>query len=139
MVDKYVELPDPAAPSTKHPAERAPYTRAAGDKPNAPFMLLKIDPNSEDETLSNIRVIIHQFWDQFLPAYAEYGPRAADELGLAGQWGDLHRKVKKLKAPLWEGDKDRLTRETPRQVLYDIIGHALLAIDMIDRGLQDGR
>lgn len=105
-------------------------------------LMLKImssDVPKSDVTLQNIRIVIHEFWTQFLEAYAEYGPRTADELGLAGQWGDLHRKVKKLKAPLWEGNKERLTRETPRQVLMDIIGHALLAIDMIDREFEGGR
>lgn len=104
-------------------------------------LMLKVLPEqfSDDETVQHIRVVTHEFWKYFLEAYAEYGSRAADELGLAGQWGDLHRKVKKLKAPLWSGDSNRLTRETPRQVLFDIIGHALLAVDMLDRGMQGGR
>jgi hypothetical protein len=74
-------------------------------------------------------------WESFLAGYREYGEGAADELGLAGQWGDLYRKIKKLKRPLWEGDREALTRESPRQVLQDIIGHALLALDMIERGM----
>lgn len=78
-----------------------------------------------------------EWWNQFIDAYLEYGDGAADELGLAGQWGDLFRKVRKLKPELWEG-KEHLTRETARQVLMDIIGHAFLAIDMIDRGLPGG-
>jgi hypothetical protein len=74
-------------------------------------------------------------WEKFLEGYREYGEGAADELGLAGQWGDLYRKIKKLKRPLWEGDREALTRESPRQVLQDIIGHALLALDMLERGM----
>lgn len=110
------------------------------DFPSIKHLLLKCtEDKAEDETLTHIHVTLHEFWFQFLEAYAEYGSRAADELGLAGQWGDLHRKVKKLKAPLWQGDSTRLTRETPRQVLFDIIGHALLAIDMLDRGFEGGR
>jgi hypothetical protein len=75
----------------------------------------------------------------FAEGYAEYGPGAADEMGLAGQWGDLYRKIKKLRPVMWEGDAERLTRETPDQILQDIIGHCLLALEMIDRGMEGGR
>ena len=91
------------------------------------------------KALNPFLALNHEWWRQFRAAYIEYGPGAADETGLAGQWGDLHRKVKKLKAPLWEGDETRLTRETPRQVLMDLIGHCFLAIEMMDRGLTPGR
>jgi hypothetical protein len=77
--------------------------------------------------------------ERFAEGYAEYGPGAADELGLAGQWGDLHRKVGKLKPLMWEGDVERLTRETPQDILRDIIGHCLLALEMIERGFTPGR
>jgi len=77
--------------------------------------------------------------ERFAEGYAEYGPGAADSLGLAGQWGDLHRKVMKLKASMWNGSMGRLTRETEEQVLQDIMGHCLLALEMLDRGMDGGR
>lgn len=77
--------------------------------------------------------------DAFAEGYAEYGPNAADALGLAGQWGDLHRKVMKLKRSLWEGRGDTLTRESETDILRDIIGHCLLALDMIARDMDGGR
>lgn len=76
---------------------------------------------------------------KFAEAYAEYGDSSKDETGLAGQWADLYRKVMKLKAPLWAGQKGRLTREDETQVLQDLIGHALLALKMIDDGKEGGR
>lgn len=76
--------------------------------------------------------------DRFAEGYAEYGPGAADALGIAGQWGDLHRKVMKLKASMWAG-KGRLTRETEEDILYDIVGHCLLALEMYSRDFTGGR
>lgn len=76
--------------------------------------------------------------DRFAEGYREYGEGAADALGLAGQWGDLHRKVMKLKSSLWTG-KANLTRETEEDILYDIIGHCLLALEMMARDFTGGR
>jgi hypothetical protein len=89
--------------------------------------------------LQQLSMIVREWWKQFLVAYTEYGPGAADETGLAGQWGDLHRKVKKLKPFMWEGDETRLKRENPREVLMDLIGHCFLAIEMLDREMPSGR
>lgn len=75
----------------------------------------------------------------FAEGYAEYGPHAADAQGLAGQWGELWRKTMKLRRSMWIGEMGRLTRETEREVLKDIMGHCLLAIEMIDRGFDGGR
>lgn len=76
---------------------------------------------------------------RFAEGYAEYGPGAADALGLAGQWGDLHRKVAKLKRSMWEGEPAHLTRESEADILNDIIGHCLLALDMLGREMEGGR
>jgi hypothetical protein len=77
--------------------------------------------------------------DAFAEGFQEYGPGAADETGLAGQWGELHRKVRKLKPVMWDGEAERLTRETPQEVLRDIVGHCLLALEMYERGFEAGR
>lgn len=76
---------------------------------------------------------------RFAEGYAEYGPGAADVLGLAGQWGDLHRKIMKLKRAMWSGEEGYLTREAEGDILRDIIGHSLLALEMYSRGLEPGR
>jgi hypothetical protein len=76
--------------------------------------------------------------ERFAEGYAEYGEGAADALGLAGQWGDLHRKVMKLKRSMWHG-KGNLTRETEEDVLQDIIGHCYLALEMYSRDFTGGR
>lgn len=83
--------------------------------------------------------IVHAALLKFLAGYEEYGAGAADECGLAGQWGDLHRKVAKLKRSMWAGDQRALTRETEEEILQDIIGHCLLALEMKARGFEGGK
>lgn len=77
--------------------------------------------------------LIYEWWAHFLGKGEDYddGPREAHrELGLAGQYSDLHRKMPKLKKALWEGRS--LAGEQPREILMDFIGNAFLAIAMID-------
>lgn len=50
----------------------------------------------------------------------------ADHLGAAGQYGDLFRKMPKLKKSMWDGEK--LEGEQPLEILQDFLGHVLLAI-----------
>ena len=78
-------------------------------------------------------------WDRFSEKYAEYEPGAADETGLAGQWADMFRKVRKLKRALWEGETGYLTTETVGEILDDLLGHVLLAKEMLARDMEGGR
>jgi hypothetical protein len=55
----------------------------------------------------------------------------AEVLGEKGQFAEVFRKVWKLKNSMWDGRE--LVGEQPREILMDLIGHALLAIEMIDR------
>lgn len=96
--------------------------------------------SAEFQALQHFSTIVEAWWNQFQVAFIEYGPGAADETGLAGQWGDLHRKVKKLKRFMWEGESDDyLTRETPSEILRDLIGHCFLALEMMSREMPSGR
>lgn len=82
--------------------------------------------------------ILQDAWARFAEANAEYGDSSKSETGLAGQWADLYRKVMKLKATFWAGEKGRLTRENEKDVLCDLIGHALLALKMVEDGETGG-
>lgn len=55
------------------------------------------------------------------------GVMAADLLGSAGQFAEIWRKIPKLKKGMW--DKNKLENETVPEILRDIIGHCLLALD----------
>lgn len=65
-----------------------------------------------------------------MPGFPE-GFENADVLGVPGQFGEIWRKIWKLKKGMW--DKEELTGEPVREVLMDLIGHCFLAIDMLDR------
>lgn len=51
---------------------------------------------------------------------------ASEELGSAGQYAELRRKMGKLKRSLW--DRVPLQFEQPQEVLQDFGGHVLLAL-----------
>lgn len=76
--------------------------------------------------------------DAFAEANTEYGEFAHDDLGLASQWEHMYRKVNKLRMDMWVGHP-KLTRETPQEVLRDIIGHCMLALDLYERGFDGGK
>jgi len=65
----------------------------------------------------------------FLDKNADYGDTSF-ELGLAGQYAELWRKVGKLKGPMWEG-KDDLKFEGMEEIISDLIGHCLLSLYFI--------
>lgn len=54
----------------------------------------------------------------------------SEVLGVQGQFAEVWRKVWKLKNSMWDGRE--MVGEGPREILMDLIGHCLLAIDMID-------
>lgn len=51
----------------------------------------------------------------------------ADLLGAKGQFAEIWRKIPKLKKGMW--DEEHLENETVEEILYDILGHVLLALD----------
>lgn len=92
-----------------------------------------------ENALKRFDVLIQEWREAFTEGYTEYGPGAADETGLAGQWADLYRKVMKLKRAFWEGDPSYLTRETEAEILRDMISHSFLALEMLSRKMTGGR
>lgn len=78
-----------------------------------------------------VTVLAPEFIDKFINANAHYGETNADVLGEKGQFAEIWRKVGPLKRALWDGLE--LTREQPREILMDLIGHCLLTIEMLDR------
>lgn len=60
--------------------------------------------------------------------YQDKDGNLSDELGSAGQWGDLYRKVRKLKKPMWDERGAKLNFEQTDEILRDLIGHSFLAL-----------
>jgi hypothetical protein len=79
--------------------------------------------------------LLQEWLKHHLDKNREYG-NTADELGAAGQYSDMSRKMGKLKRALWDGQT--LTSEQPREILMDLIGHCFLTIHYIDQG-DNGR
>ncbi|QFG08209.1 hypothetical protein PBI_GRETELLYN_72 [Gordonia phage GretelLyn] len=63
--------------------------------------------------------------ENFARKNADYGDTSFD-LGIAGQYAELWRKVGKLKGPMWEGKS--LEFEQMDEILQDLIGHCLLSL-----------
>lgn len=85
-----------------------------------------------DEAKLIVEYLIPEWWMQFKRKNNEYGTHA-DDLGMRGQYADIHRKMKKLRNSLWDGLP--LTHEQPREVVLDLIGHLFLTLA---KGDKDG-
>lgn len=70
---------------------------------------------------------------EFLRRFKEWNSEYPEErpLGARAEWHGIHRKVGKLKRPIWDGEPWH-GREDPRTMFMEIIGHAFLAITSID-------
>lgn len=56
---------------------------------------------------------------------ADYGD-VFMELGIKGQYSDMHRKMRKLKKALWDGED--LKGEQADEILSDLFGNVLIAL-----------
>lgn len=61
----------------------------------------------------------------FIKKQMDYGD-GANDLGLEGQYAELHRKITKLRRAMWEGVE--LVNEPLNEVLGDLVGHCFLAM-----------
>lgn len=75
--------------------------------------------------------LMPEFLRRFKGWNAEYP--AERPLGVKAEFHGLHRKVMKIKGPLWDGVDASDWRESPRTILVEIIGHAMLALCDLDR------
>lgn len=60
-----------------------------------------------------------------------YGEAKGDDLGSKGQFADMHRKWKRIRAFLWDGEPWPEDGESFEEVMFDMIGHMLLTIDFV--------
>lgn len=72
--------------------------------------------------------------EHFLKRNAEYGDDNDFNLGVAGQYVDISRKVQKLKRRWWDHRPARDGEEDDRTVVMELIGHLLMAMDMLEGG-----
>lgn len=88
----------------------------------------------------SIEMLIDEAWAGahalFYNKMADYGEPPFD-LGAAGQYSDMHRKMRKLKRALWDGQT--LTGEQPLEICQDLMGHLALTIAFLRHEEQQGK
>lgn len=72
-----------------------------------------------------IGLILPSIITRFKNKSTDYG-EVFRELGLAGQYSDMHRKMFKLKKAMWEGQP--LAGEQPEEILSDLFGNILISL-----------
>jgi hypothetical protein len=81
-------------------------------------------------------VIATKIMPEWLALFArknrDYGSGSAYELGVRGQYSDIHRKMIKLKRAMWDGEQ--LDFEDTEEIIKDLISHLFLTLHMF--GLQ---
>lgn len=75
-----------------------------------------------------VKRILPRAVKRFLEKSADYEDLFFD-LGLAGQYSDMHRKMHKLRKALWEGEE--LKGEQPEEILEDLIGNCMISIYLL--------
>jgi len=99
---------------------------------------LGIKPEDWEQLGSQARRVIFNLIPKFAVSFVEasqhYGPDNANVLGPAGQFSDIWRKIGPLRRALWDGAE--LEREQPDEICFDLIGHLLLTIDMLQQGVD---
>lgn len=91
---------------------------------------LAVRPGLPIETAYIVTQLLPEIANRLITSSEQYGPRNHRALGPAGQFGDIWRKIAPLKRALWDGID--LPREGAREILCDLIGHALLTVEMLD-------
>jgi hypothetical protein len=103
-----------------------------------PDWVVKKSTEGEPADMAYIRdYLVAEWWDHYHSKAMDYNDGPAEhhrELGIKGQFSDLHRKHGKLKKALWDGG--RLASEQPREICLDQISHLFLILAMMD---EEGR
>ena len=66
--------------------------------------------------------------ERFQEKSVDYGDVFYD-LGLKGQYSDMHRKMHKLRKFMW--DEEDLGGEPPEEILEDLLGNILISLYLI--------
>jgi len=90
----------------------------------------------EEGDSQELNVIATRIMPEWLALFAQknrdYGSGSAYELGVRGQYSDIHRKMIKLKRAMWDGHD--LDFEDTDEIIKDLISHLFLTLHMF--GLQ---
>lgn len=91
--------------------------------------------SQKDELAYILGELIPQFEEKLKAWSKEYTQER--DLGIRGEFVGLYRKTRKLKSIIWDGEDDSEWREDTRTILFEVIGHALLAIYDLDQEAEE--
>lgn len=74
--------------------------------------------------------IVPEWATQFERKAQDYGD-GHEFLGVRGQFSDMNRKFQKLKRFMWDDPTAEPVGESLEEILFDMIGHCFLTIDLL--------
>jgi hypothetical protein len=90
---------------------------------------------NQDGDSRELHDIVNVYLPRFLALFSQknkdYGNGFSNELGIRGQYSDIHRKVGKLRRAMWDGEE--LEFEGVSEILLDLVGNAFLTMHMLDQ------
>jgi hypothetical protein len=95
----------------------------------------RTDPAHDEVYDTMVLEILPEVVQRFLTKASDYG-RTFEDLGVKGQYSDIHRKVRKLKKSMW--DDEPLMGESASQILEDLIGNCLISLYLLGGPQEDG-
>lgn len=138
-----------AKPETGHVAKRRPvregpdYTALEGEDDDVPpsFTIeLSID---RFVILPRTRWILDNVVPTALRSFIRHNLQYRDtdeKLGLQGQFAEIYHITAKLKRQIWDRrNPESVAKGEVQEQLESLIGHALLALDLLEKGNKDGR
>lgn len=118
-------------------AEYADGARAISDSDEYEMVTLRFRGGWPTATSREImEEHLRRWFELFMEKQVDYGDRG-DDLGLAGQYAEIHRKIGKLKRAMWDGQE--LAGEKMDEVLLDLIGHCFLSLRYIKHNNTGGK
>ena len=77
--------------------------------------------------------LMDEAFELFIKKSRDYG-KTGDTLGARGQFADMWRKFGKIKHQVWDHPERAVHFEGVEEILKDLIGHAILFLDYMERG-----
>jgi hypothetical protein len=105
------------------------------DEPDVVGFELEADDSPKLKRI--IRIHVPKVLEKFGIKNRGYKSESQYGLGLKGEFANINRKTGKLYQGIWQGDPAAFESESCEEVLMDMIGHCLLALDYLDRGEKE--
>lgn len=91
--------------------------------------VLRVPKIMTEHARSIFQYVLPDVMKLFAEKSNRYGEPDGDDLGIAGTYADMHRKWKRLRKHMWEGESWPEGGEPFEEVLMDMVGHCLKTIE----------